>query len=101
MQNRLKLTSALLLLVFLAGCGGFFVSSGSVVSIVITPNNSSVQPAKTQQFTATATLGSGGTSDVTSQVAWTSSATSVATINSTGLASAVTVGSATITATSN
>jgi uncharacterized protein YjdB len=101
MQNKFpRLVVAILTLLLAAGCGNFFVSSNTVVSLAVTPRNPSVQPSKTQQFTATGTLGNGNTKDLTAQVTWTSSATGVATINSSGLATAVTIGSATITATS-
>ena len=99
-NNLLKPAVAILIMLLAPGCGNFFVSNNSVVSLAVTPNNTSVPPGKTQQFTATATLGSGGTQDFTSQVTWTSSATSIATINSAGLATAVAIGNTTITAVS-
>jgi hypothetical protein len=53
----------------------------------------------TQQFTATATYSDGPTANITSNVIWASSNTSVLTINSAGLATGVGAGTATITAT--
>src|SRR5689334_13979959 len=85
-------------LVGFASCGKFFVASNAVVSIAVTPADPTVQPGKTQQFTATATLGSGSTKDVSTSATWTSSSSSVATVDSTGLATAVGTGTATITA---
>jgi uncharacterized protein YjdB len=52
-----------------------------------------------QQFTATGTYSDGTSYDITTQVTWTSSNTSVATVNSSGLATAISGGTATITAT--
>ena len=69
-------------------------------SISVTPANPSIAVGATQQFTATGTYSDGSTKDLTSQVTWASSATAVATINSSGLASGVSAGSTTITVTS-
>jgi uncharacterized protein YjdB len=91
---------ALFLLLIPVGCGDFFVAPGAIVSITISPNNPTIQPGKTQQFTANAILGDSTSKDVTSQTTWTSSNPSVATIDNSGLATAVAVGTTTITATS-
>ncbi len=71
----------------------------TVTGITITPANPSFAAGSTQQFTAIANLSNGSTQNVTSSATWSSSDTSVATINSGGLATAVTSGSTTITAT--
>ena len=68
-------------------------------SIALTPSNPNTPLGVNQQFTATGTYSDGTTEDITAQVTWTSSNPTVATINSTGLATTVTVGPATITAT--
>lgn len=69
-------------------------------AISITPANSSVAPSGQQQMTATGSLPKGLLLNITNYVTWTSSSTSVATINSTGLAQATsTPGTTTITAT--
>jgi hypothetical protein len=68
-------------------------------SIAVTPGTLTISTGATQSFTATGTYSNGSTQNLTSQVAWTSSSTSVATINSTGLATAVNAGSTTISAT--
>ena len=68
-------------------------------SIVVTPANPTISTGTTQSFTATSTYSNGVTQNVTSQVTWTSLSPSVATINSTGLATAVNAGSTTISAT--
>jgi uncharacterized protein YjdB len=86
---------------FLASCSGFFPAATEITAITLSPTGAYVLPTGSQQFTATATFGNNTTGDVTSQVTWLSSATNVATINSSGLATAVAVGSSTITAKSN
>jgi uncharacterized protein YjdB len=53
-----------------------------------------------QQFAATGTYSDGSKQDLTNSATWTSSAPSIATINSTGLAAGVAAGSTTIQAAS-
>ncbi len=74
-------------------------AAGAPSSIVVTPATSTISTGTTQSFTATGTYSNGSTQNLTSQVAWTSSSASVATINSTGLATAGNPGSTTISAT--
>lgn len=76
-------------------------SEAVLKSIAVTPSNSSLAKGSTQQFAATGTYTDNSTQDVTTQVTWTSSNTSKATIESaTGLATAVAdSGSTTVTAT--
>jgi uncharacterized protein YjdB len=76
-------------------------SSKTLTSIAVSPATATIASGATQQFTATATYNDSSTADVTATVAWTSSSAAVATINSSGLATAVAAGSATITATMN
>ena len=64
-------------------------------SIAVTPANPSIAVNATLQFTATATFAGGGTQDITNSVTWASSMPTVATINSTGLATGVTAGQST------
>src|ERR1019366_7671957 len=71
-----------------------------LVSIAVTPTNPSIAAGQQQQFTATGTYRDGSHQDLTSSATWSSTAPSVATISSTGLATAVAVGSTTIQATS-
>jgi hypothetical protein len=71
----------------------------TVVSIAITPNPAVVGLGASQQLTATGTFADGSTQDVTTAANWTSDTPSVATVGpSTGLATGVSAGSATITA---
>lgn len=76
------------------------VTPATLVSIAVTPSSSSIAVAATQQFTATGTHADATTEDFTTLVTWSSSNSSVATINSSGLATAVGAGSTAITATS-
>ncbi len=93
-------TGALLLaglLLPLAGCG-----ASKVDAIQIAPTSQSVVPGSTAQFTASGIVGHGShpssTQDVTNLVTWTSSTPSVATVDSSGLATGVSAGTAMITA---
>ena len=65
-------------------------------SIAVTPANPSIVAGVTQQFTATGTYSDGSTQNLTGSVTWTSSNTSIATINAAGLASAASAGNTTI-----
>jgi hypothetical protein len=94
-------SAALIALGFLAGCGKFFVSGNTLVAVSLSPSNPTIAPSKTQQFTATGSFGDGTSRDVTSTVTWSSSSPNIASINSSGLATAgAGTGNTTITATS-
>lgn len=71
----------------------------SLVSLAVTPANSTITPSGKQQFTATGTYSNGTTQNLTSSVTWSSSSAAVATISSSGLASAAGLGATTIQAT--
>ena len=70
----------------------------SLVSISVAPVNNTILLGNNQQFTATANYASGLINDVTGSVLWSSSSSSVAAINSTGLATGLTAGQTTINA---
>ena len=90
---------AVAVLLFLPGCGQFFPSANQIVSLTLSPLNSVIMPSGTQQYTATATFGNNTTGDATDTVTWSSSTSTIATINTTGLATAgTTLGTTTITA---
>ena len=93
-----KIAFVILPVLLAASCGKFFPSAGSLVGITVTPANPTIALSGTQQFTATGTFGDSSSKDITSSVTWTSSATNVANINSTGLATAAATGTTTITA---
>ncbi len=89
--------------VSLAGC-----STPSLRSITVTPSAGSTvmtAPGQSAQFRATGTYAQGShpptTTDITTMVTWSSSSPSVATINSSGMATAVASGATTITAAEN
>jgi Bacterial Ig-like domain (group 2) len=70
----------------------------ATASIAVSASQQNVASGSTQQFTATATYTNGTTGNVTTTATWTSSNTSVAAINSSGLATGVGVGTSTIKA---
>ena len=74
--------------------------SRSLVSIAITPANPDLLLGTLQQFTATGTYSDHSSQDITDSVTWSSSDISVASIAGGGLATALTLGSVTISATS-
>ena len=79
-------------------------TTAGLTSIAVTPANPSVPAGTTQQFTATGTFSTGETYNLTDSVTWSSSKSTVATVSNIagnqGLASALAIGTATITATS-
>jgi hypothetical protein len=78
------------------------VTPAALVSIAVVPANPSITLGSTEPFTATGTYSDSTTADVTDLVTWTSATTTVATISnapgSQGLASAIGLGTSTITA---
>ncbi len=70
----------------------------SVTTIAVTPANPTIPNGDSLQFTAMGTLSGGGQQDVTSLATWTSSNPVVATVNGNGLATGVSDGTATISA---
>ena len=80
------------------GSTGLTVTPPVLVSIAVSPTNSSISQGGTQQFTATGTYSDGSTQNLTASVIWTSSNTAVATITGGGLATGVAPGSVTIQA---
>jgi len=84
------------------GSTDFTVTAASLVSIDVTPSNPTVARGLSKQFTATGTFTDNSTQDLTAQVTWSSSDSSVASISdsagSKGLAAAGGTGSSTITA---
>jgi trimeric autotransporter adhesin len=89
----------LLLLISASGCTGFF-QNPTLSTITVGPATPTIQQGTTLQMAATGTYNDGSTKDLTSKALWASSDTTVLTISRSGLVSAMTTGSATITATS-
>lgn len=81
-----------------SGTASLTVSGATLVSIAVTPINSSMAVGTTKQFTATGTYSDSSTQDVTASVIWTSSTPAAAAINAQGLASSIATGTTTITA---
>ncbi|MBS1829999.1 MAG: Ig-like domain-containing protein [Acidobacteria bacterium] len=75
------------------------VAAPVLQSIAITPVNPSVTKGLTRQFTATGTYSDASTQNISGAVTWSSGTPATATINSTGLATAVEVGTSAISAT--
>jgi trimeric autotransporter adhesin len=78
------------------------ITTSPLASITVGPASASIALGTTQAFTATANFMDGTSLDVTAQVSWSSSALGVATVSnavgSKGLATSVSVGMATVTA---
>ncbi len=86
------------LLVVVGGC-----ANSGLDAISVSPPAQSLAVGQTVQLNATGTFGNGShssTQNLTSGVSWASASPSVATVSSSGLATAISVGSATITASS-
>jgi trimeric autotransporter adhesin len=94
-------TLAVLLLFGLSvGCNGFFVDP-TLTSIAVSPTSPAVTVGKTIQLSAFGTYDDGSRKSITSGVDWSSGTPTVASIDSkTGIATGVTAGSTTITASS-
>jgi len=76
-----------------------YSAPGTLSSIAVTQGSPpSLRVSLTQQFVATGKYSDGTTEDITSQVTWASSASSIATISAAGLATGVAVGTTNITA---
>jgi len=74
------------------------VATANIQSIAVTPGSQTTSSGSQVQFIATATLTDGTGVNITNIATWTSSKTAVATVNSSGLATAVATGTATIQA---
>jgi uncharacterized protein YjdB len=79
-----------------SGTSSITVTSATLVSLAIAPLKSNMPSGAMKQFTATGTFSDNSTQDLTLLVLWTSSTSSVATIDNTGLVSSVAPGSTTI-----
>jgi Bacterial Ig-like domain (group 2)/Abnormal spindle-like microcephaly-assoc'd, ASPM-SPD-2-Hydin len=82
--------------VSLSGTG----TAAALVSIAVTPANPSFALGTTQQLQATGTYSDGSTQDLTNTATWSAANPAIATVNAQGLATSVTTGSTSVTATS-
>ncbi len=80
------------------GSASVTVTEPELQSITLTPAAPVLTNGETQQFTATGNFSDGTSQDVTSQATWSSSDSSIATIDDAGLATAVRAGTVTIAA---
>jgi uncharacterized protein YjdB len=97
MSSRIRILAVLTNFMFVAACAGSLALNG----ILVTPANPGISIGATQQFAAIGYYNDETTRDITSQVTWTSSNPAVAIIDSSGLATAVSAGTSTITATAS
>ena len=74
------------------------ITPGIPDSITVKPVDATLTPGETRQFTANGTYSSGNWMDITGSVTWYSSDETIATIDETGLATGIKVGTVTITA---
>jgi hypothetical protein len=103
--GRIITGSLILACLFLGGCSdgtSDALSDGETVpvTITVTPDSHGIVVGEALQFTATGTFEDSATQDITSSVQWKSSDAGVASIDSTGLVTALSAGTTTITATS-
>ncbi|MDB6089641.1 MAG: Protein with a bacterial immunoglobulin-like domain protein [Gammaproteobacteria bacterium] len=80
------------------GSATLTVTAATLWSIAIAPRAPGIALGTTQQLQATGTYTDQSTHDLTSQVTWTSSSPSVATVSSAGLATSLVTGTSSITA---
>lgn len=83
----------------ISGTDFLVVSAASLVSIAVSPSNSTVPKGETKALAATGMYSDASTQNLTSSVVWMSSPSSVATISGSGVATAQGAGAATISAT--
>src|SRR6478736_4168426 len=81
------------------GTASLSVDSATLVSIAVTPANSSMAVGTTKPFTATGTFSDSSTQDLTLSVLWGSSSPATATINNLGSVGSLATGTTTISAT--
>jgi hypothetical protein len=83
-----------------SACGGGSSGGRQLLSLSVTPSDTSVPVGLTKQFKATGTYSDASTADITNNVTWSSGSSAFATINAaTGLATSVATGSTSIIAT--
>jgi len=75
------------------------VAAPALVSIAVNPAAATVALGTSQQYQATGTYSDGSTKDVTTLIAWSSSASTVATVSASGLVSTVSQGTTTLSVT--
>lgn len=81
-----------------SGSASVTVSSPSLATVVVSPSSPSIPVGSSVQFSAAGTYSNGSTQDMSSTVQWVSSNSSIVSMSSTGLATALAGGTATISA---
>jgi len=81
-----------------SGTASLTVTGATLLSIAVTPANSSMAVGTTKQFSATGTFSDSTTQDISASVVWTSSNPVAATINAQGLSSSLATGTTTVKA---
>jgi len=81
-----------------SGSAQLTVTGATLVSLTLSPANSSTAPGTTKQFTAIGTFSDSSTQDITTSALWSSSNPGAATVSNQGLASGLVNGTTTITA---
>jgi hypothetical protein len=84
-----------------SGSAALTVTNATLNSIAVTPANSSISLGSSQQFTAKGTFSDGSVLNLTNQVNWSSSDSSVAVIKPSGVADSASTGTTTIKASLN
>ncbi len=84
----------------ISGSAALTVKGVTLSSVAVTPATATVLLGQTQQLAATGSFSDGSAQPMTGEVAWDTSAPSIATVAATGRATGVFAGAATITATS-
>ncbi len=84
----------------LSGSIPMTIGAAVIATLTVTPASPQIYTGGSQQFTATATYSDGSTKDLTSTVTWSATPSTVATISTAGLLTAVAAGAFTLTATS-
>lgn len=108
-RNQFKRSLGLFGLCLLAACGGGGSSGGggdgsnntaviALLSIAVSPANPEPRVGNTQQLMATGTYSDGSARDITGTAAWSSSNTTIAGVDASGLVTAGNAGAATISA---
>jgi trimeric autotransporter adhesin len=91
------LCAVLVLLAFGLGCKGFF-QNPVLQTVTVGPANLNLNQDSTQQMTATGTYDDGSTKNLSTDLVWSSSDATIASVSSSGVVTGVSVGTATITA---
>ena len=82
-----------------SGNTGITVTDAVLETIAVTPSGTSIPLGLTQQMTAMGTYSDGTTKDITTTVTWNSDTPATASIDGSGLANGIDIGTVTITAT--